>query len=83
VKATTIRYRLPKRSPVRIEVFNVQGRRVATLVNATQPAGEYAVPFGSEVTAPAGRVGTLAAGVYFVQMQAGSFSKTYKLVLAR
>jgi len=81
--STTLRYRLPERARVSIEVYSPQGRRVATLVSATQGPGEYAVPFGSGVRAPAGHVGPLAAGVYFVKMEAGPFAKTYKLILAR
>jgi photosystem II stability/assembly factor-like uncharacterized protein len=83
VGRTQIRYSLPERSPVNLEVFDLQGRRVAVLANGVQEAGEYTVPFGSGVAATAGRVPNLAAGVYFVRLQAGSFSRTSKLVLAR
>jgi hypothetical protein len=82
--STSIKYRLPERTPVTVEVFDLQGRRVAQLVNGVQGPGEFSVSFGSHVATPAGDyTGTLAAGVYFAQMKAGSFSKTYKLVLAR
>jgi hypothetical protein len=81
---TTIRYRLPERTPVTVDVYDLQGRRVAQLVNTVQGPGEYAVPFGANVVTPAGdRTGDLAAGVYFAKMHAGSFTKTHKLVLAR
>ncbi len=80
---TQIRYSLPERAPVHLEVFDLQGRRVAVLANGVQEAGEYAVPFGSGVNSATGRVPNLAAGVYFVRLQAGTFSRTTKMVLAR
>jgi len=81
---TSIRYRLPKTSAVLLEVFDLQGRRVATLVQGEQSPGEYSVTFGSgQVTAGGGRIGDLAAGVYFLRLKAGSYSKTAKIVLAR
>jgi len=80
---TQIRYRLPERSPVQLEVFDLQGRRVAVLASGVKDAGEYTVPFGSGVSAASGQVPELAAGVYFVRLQAGTFSRTSKMVLAR
>ncbi len=81
---TLIRYRLPQTSQVSLEVFDLQGRRVATLVESEQGRGSYAIPFGSGLATAAGsRIGNLANGVYFVRLQAGTFSKTAKLVLAR
>lgn len=82
--ATSIHYRLPKTSQVTLDVFDLQGRRVAALVNGEQGPGEYNVAFGSgQITAGGGRIGDLAAGVYFIRLQAGSYSKTAKIVLAR
>jgi hypothetical protein len=81
---TRIRYRLPRPAAVRLEVFDLHGRRVAMLVEGEQAAGEHAVPFGSGArTAGGGRLGTLPAGVYFCRLQAGDFSATRKVVLAR
>ena len=39
--ATTLRFDLPRASAVRFEVFDVQGRRVATLANETRLAGHH------------------------------------------
>jgi photosystem II stability/assembly factor-like uncharacterized protein len=82
--STSIRYRLPVRAHVALAVFDLQGRRVARLVDAEQDPGTYHVPFGPRLrTATGDRIGALAAGVYFARLEAGSFAKTYKLVLAR
>jgi hypothetical protein len=77
--ATTIRYSVPRRSDVVIEVFNVLGRKVLTLVDESKPLGEYEVIWkgcdshGNAVT----------TGVYLYRIQAGAFSETKKMVLMR
>ena len=77
---TLIRYALPARVHVTLEVFNLQGQRVATLVNGEQDPGEYARPFGSGVhDGPR----DLPSGVYFYRLNAGAFSATRKMLLMR
>jgi hypothetical protein len=81
---TQIRYRLPQTSRVTLDAFDLHGRRVARLVDAEQRPGSYTATFGRDVVTAAGdRIGDLAAGVYFVRLRAGTFSRTAKLVLAR
>jgi hypothetical protein len=59
---------------VRLEVFDLNGRAVATLVEARQPAGTYSVNFdGSE----------LSSGVYMYRLQAGDALFTRKLTLIK
>ena len=72
--ATTIRYTLGAGSHVTLAVFNVLGQRVATLVDAWQPAGTHDVVFSGA---------RLASGIYLYRIQAGAFSATRPLVLAR
>ncbi|HUK64246.1 MAG TPA: hypothetical protein VLV15_12960, partial [Dongiaceae bacterium] len=71
---TEIRYALPQHVHVSLDVFNLQGERVATLVHGEQGPGEFAVAFApGKLSAPSGqRVGMLPAGVYFLRLQAGS-----------
>ena len=72
--STTISYSLSTENFVTIKVFEVLGNEIATLVNEKKPAGYYEVEFdGSQ----------LSSGVYFYQMQSGSFIKTKKLVLMK
>jgi len=77
--STIITYSVPKLGNVKIEVYNVLGKKVATLVNQDQVAGTHSLVWnssndnGSKVT----------SGVYFVKMQAGSFSQTKKMVLVK
>ncbi len=72
--ATTINYQLPTSAMVTLKVYDVVGREVATLVNARQDAGRYNVVFNAS---------TLASGVYFYRLQAGSFVETKKMMLVK
>ena len=72
--STTITYALPEYSDVRLDVVNVQGQRVTTLVNEQQQPGEYEVQFDAS---------GLASGVYLYRLQAGSFTRTERMVLVK
>ncbi len=76
---TRIAYALPRASDVRLEVFNLQGQRVATLVDGAQPAGTHHVRF----TARATDGSPLPSGVYFYRFRAGGFAATRKMLLMR
>jgi hypothetical protein len=80
---TTIRYALPVRTPVVLDVYDLQGHRVATLVDGVQEPGTYTVPFGPGVSAADGRLRDVRAGVYFYRLRAGSFVATRKMLLLR
>ena len=71
---TTIRYSLPSRSNVKLNVFDATGREVASLVNTQQNSGSYTVHFNGT---------SLASGIYFVKLTAGSSMTTQKIVLLR
>ena len=74
---TVIRYALPVHARVSLEVFNVKGERVATLVDAEQGPGEYSVGFGPGA---GGHRGALPAGIYFSRFRAGAYSATLRMV---
>ncbi len=71
---TTIEFALPKESHVKLEVYNVLGQRVATLVNEVRPVGYYAERFNAS---------GLASGFYIYRISAGDFVKVRKLVLMK
>ncbi|HKQ58974.1 MAG TPA: FlgD immunoglobulin-like domain containing protein [Candidatus Eisenbacteria bacterium] len=77
---TSIPFRLEQAAQVRIEVRDLAGRQVRTLVDATMGAGEHQVPWdGTDAT---GR--HLSAGAYFVRMAvAGRTVGATKAVLLR
>ncbi len=77
--STAIEYGLPSRSTVTIEVFNVAGQRVQTLVNEVKAAGTYQVEWdGMDET---GR--TVSTGVYLYRFRAGDYEATKKMLLVK
>lgn len=82
--STTIHYSLPVETDVTLDVFDVQGHRVATLARGRQAPGTHAVRFGRDALGADGRpLGRLQAGVYFYRLQAGGFTATRKMLLTR
>jgi hypothetical protein len=61
---TTIEYALHEAAPVRIEVLDMAGRRVATVEDGERAAGTYRVPWSSVKAA-----GAVPPGLYFVRLQ--------------
>lgn len=57
-----------------LKVFDLIGREVATVVNEVKPPGEYKVSWNAS---------HLSSGVYFYQLQSGSFNEIKKMVLIR
>ena len=57
-----------------VRVFDVLGRRQATLVQELLQAGSYTVDFDA---------GNLASGVYFYRIEAGLYSATRRFTLVK
>ena len=74
---TVIPYQLATDGYVRLEVFNLLGQQVATLVDGEQLAGAYAVPWDARDAAGHG----VAAGVYIYRLTAGGERATRRMVL--
>lgn len=66
--STTIRFALPQESLVKLEIFNVLGQKVATLVNAVRPAGEHTLQWNG--VDDSGKLAT--SSVYLMRLQAGN-----------
>jgi hypothetical protein len=82
VSTTEIRYELPVGCHVRLEVYNVLGKHVATLVDEYQPAGSVSLRWDARAGASAfGSDRYLPGGVYFCTLRAGCHTETRKLVL--
>ena len=67
------------REPLRLEIFNLLGRRVRTLVNGYQEAGRYILDW--DATDAEGR--PLPSGVYLARLAAGDRRQTIKMTLLR
>ncbi|PTM19116.1 MAG: hypothetical protein DA446_08560, partial [Bacteroidetes bacterium] len=72
--ATTIRYELPQRADVRLEVYDILGRRVALLVDGTQTTGRYEVRFDAS---------RFASGTYLYRLIAGDYVEVRKMMLIK
>ena len=77
--STQISYRLADAGPVRLEVYNVLGQRVRTLVDETQKAGFYQVHWDSRDQ----RGSEVAAGVYITRLQYPGGVQTRRLLYLR
>ncbi|RME24922.1 MAG: T9SS C-terminal target domain-containing protein, partial [Candidatus Zixiibacteriota bacterium] len=74
---TVIAFTLPKGGTVRLDVFNLLGQRVRTLLDRYLPAGEHRVTF--DARSDSGR--PLGSGVYFYRLVTNDFIASKKMVL--
>ena len=71
---TQIQYDMNGAGQVKMDLFDIRGAKVRTLINEQKPAGSYEFAFdGSQ----------LSSGVYFYSMTANGITKTRKLVLMK
>lgn len=77
VASAQIRFEVARRSPVSIEVYNVMGQVVRTLVRETLEPGRYSVRW--DATNDAGK--RVSPGVYFYRMYAQDFSQSRKMII--
>ncbi len=77
--STQINYDLPKASHVELAIYDLLGHRVTVLVNTEKPAGRYVALWDG--TDSHGQ--TLASGVYFYRISAGSYTNTRKMLLLK
>jgi hypothetical protein len=71
---TTITFGIPVDSKVSIQLYNLQGRKVSTLINGKMDAGYHSVVWNAD---------SYSSGVYFVKMVVGEFTNTQKLMLVK
>ncbi len=75
--STIIPYQLPASAHVRLEVFNLLGQRLATLVDAERSAGIHTAQW--DATDAAGRA--VGAGVYIYRLSSGGMTESRRMVL--
>lgn len=71
---TTIAFTLAHEGYVHLEVFDVQGKRVATLIDGVRSAGRNTVSFEASA---------LSSGIYFYRLNAGAVVDQKKMVLLK
>jgi len=76
---TVFEYSVPARSDVLIEIVNILGQQIRTLVNSTVAAGRYQITWdGSNSQGQ-----KVSSGVYFYHIQAGDYNETKKMLLLK
>jgi hypothetical protein len=76
---TSISFGLPQDSDVRVEVFNLLGQRVRSLINGNEKAGYKTVIWDGKDESGKG----VASGVYFYRVNAGNFSESKKMTMLK
>jgi len=77
--ATTIDYSIPRQSRVTIDIYNLLGQKVKSLINEIIPAGNYtAIWDGTDSNNR-----SVSSGVYYYRISAGDMTDTKKLVLMK
>ncbi len=72
--STVINFSIPKTANVLINVYNILGQKVTTLVNKRLAPGKYKTKFNGK---------NLSSGIYFYFMQSGDFTATKKMILLK
>lgn len=78
-QVTTIEYNVPSSAQVTIEIFNMLGQKVRTLVNENKSAGTYRIEWnGNDETGQ-----SASTGVYLYRFSAGDIVQTKKMLLLK
>jgi hypothetical protein len=77
--STNIVFQLPDRANIRMEIYDVKGSKVKTMMNDIKEKGRYEVVWDGKDEY--GKV--VSAGIYYCRMKAGSFLKTISLQLLK
>jgi len=72
--STSIKYSIPESGFVTLDVFNLLGEKIISLVNGRQEAGRYEVNFDAS---------NLASGLYIYNLKSGSLSLVKKMLLMK
>lgn len=71
---TTIGFQLEKAGRTTVNIYNATGQLVTTLLDANMPSGYHEVTLNGQ---------QLQSGIYFYQIQSGSFSAMEKMILMK
>ncbi len=76
---TAMAFNLPTPSRARLDIYNVAGRKIATVVDGDFPAGHHSVTWDG--TGAGGR--DVSAGIYFYRLEAGANQSTKKMIVLK
>jgi hypothetical protein len=72
--STIVNYQLPLSNYVRLEIYNLLGQKVATLVDGKQKAGHKSVHWDASA---------LSSGLYFYRLTVGDLAETRRMMLIK
>jgi hypothetical protein len=76
---TTIRYSVKNPELVKVEIYNVKGQLVRTLVNENKATGNYSVTWNGKDN----NGSMVSSGIYYYKMMAGKYSNTRKMIMMK
>jgi len=76
---TMIEYELPQAANIEIIIFNLQGKKIATVIKNYQAAGFHQVKWGGKDE----HGHSVTSGVYLLQLKADGFTTVKKMLLLR
>ena len=77
--STSIQFALPAKSHVKLEVYNLLGRKIATITDHIFESGTHTVNWDGKNSSGE----QSASGIYFYRMEAGQFEQTRKMILLK
>jgi hypothetical protein len=76
---TNINFSVKEKGNVKIEVFNILGKKIDTIVNEEITAGNHTVVWKGKDH----RGNSVSSGIYFYRMTSGNYSSTHKMILMK
>jgi hypothetical protein len=72
--STVIHYQMPERTNVKLEILNMLGKEITTIMHSEQAAGAYNVTFNA---------GDIPSGIYYLEITTDKETVTKKMLLIR
>ncbi len=72
--STTISFSIPERQRITLDIYNLLGEKVASVLNKEMDQGSYDIHFDAS---------SLSSGIYFYTLRAGNFTSTKKMMLLK
>lgn len=72
--STVIYFSIPRAEHVKLEVYNIMGQKIATLIDGRQDAGSHRIAWGAE---------NMSSGVYFYRLETGDLTETKRMLLLK
>jgi hypothetical protein len=71
---TTIKFNVPSKSQIILNVYDITGKQISSLLNEIKPQGSYEVKFDGI---------NLPSGIYYYKLISGDFTETKKMILIK